>query len=238
MTRKKLKQVREECYLSIADKLSKDLEMVPEEMLPRLLKKYPPKRINKLINDGSEFVAREGRCLYFQSHGTVKVDKHWIKFPEYCLTVQSIYWNEDDVDEDEIRLIPKSQREIDEEYGGDWEASTDDEHTEMPEFYVPIKKQRGIGSGHGFKLYPRPDVAGVVTIFGERLPDELTDDDDLIAFEGMWYIAVIEYVRHKLLGDITDIQKLAGTLHSMMKEDDTRIPDMDEVVLSSGDWKD
>lgn len=237
MARTTLAQLREDVYLAIAHYYK---DTTPEKVILLLHKKYPPDKIDEWIRQGEEFVCREGRILYAEAHASISVKQYCIFLWNYCLDLLAVYWKEDG--EDQKRLEPKTQKELDDEYGGDWEVSDDTEHINEPKFYVPREEQRGAGAGHSIKIYPRPENAGVIRIYMIRLPDSMTAEDDQTSLEGVWRKAVVDYVTYQTEGDARDIQELGMLLQSMKKEVDTRASDEDRVIkmekIGGQSWRD
>ncbi len=221
-----LQQLREDTYLKIANDYYKDV--LPAEIIPTLKKRYPPATVNRWLNKAQDLVCRTARCLYDQKKGTVAIGKYWIKLPDVCLDLTGVYFKEPD--EDEIRLIPKSQSQLDEEHEN-WETSTDSWATNEPEFYAMMREQKTKGAGHSVKLQPRPDVAGTLKLFFIRLADAMTSAVNC-SLDEYWEDALIDYAVYKAKGDVKGLQGFGALIQSMVTETKTKNSDAERFIAN------
>ena len=228
--------MRSDVYLGIAKYYrGKEGIATPEELYTTIKKQFPQSKIDEWLNQGQDFIVREARCLYGQATATVPVGTYWFYLPSICLDILSIYWKE--TDEDELRLSPRSQRQLDDEFL-DWEVSTNDRHTDKPLYYVMFPQQLGTGAGHSIKLYPRNDVEGTIKIYFILKTTPMTTDASDVSIEAYWHRAVVLYAIYSAIGDAKDMQELLVLIQGMKRELQTKTTDAETFRKSDRDWRD
>lgn len=238
-----LKIVREDCYQAlvsyfmhqaVAQQRAGGLQQegvnvlpLPETLLTQLKKTYPNAKIDREINTACDFIARLGQCLWYEaSAGITGIDDYWFFLPSYAGTVDKVYWQKAG-ETTWVELYLQTQDELNVR-NRNWETDT---VGNTPQFYCFINKQRGHGSGHSIKLFPKPSTAGYVKITGTRLPDEVVDEEDIVPFEGSWYQLLIDYVLYHLVGDVNRLKKVGELINVLrMESEDRHISDQRRIV--------
>ena len=199
-----------------------------------LKKQYPPTQIDEWLNQGQDFVVREARCLYGQMKATISAGDYWFKLPKECLDVLSIYWKQES--QDQLRLKPKSQRQLDDEFQ-DWEVGSSSMHTGEPLYYVQLPQQQGAGSGHSIKLYPRNDKDGEIKVYFIRKATPMVLDADECSLEPYWYRVVTLFATYSALGDAKAMQELVMLIQRMKEEVKTKTTDAETFREPDRWWR-